>query len=443
MPPHTGGRRSPGRVARSRLAALVAAAVLATAPLTAAAPAHAAGSIRSQQWYLDSWHIEEAWEISRGAGITVAIVDTGIDATHPDLVGQVVEAPLGEGDLGNHGTGMASLIAGTAAGAGGQGTQGVAPKAKVASYRSSTGAGQYHAREDIARAIRMAADSSARIISVSISAGLPNLDEWRAVSYALSRNKLVVASAGNLEVNGIGDNFPAAYPGVLGVSAIGRDGRLWDGSSRGPWVSLAAPGVDLVKSCVGGTGYCMGSGTSGATALVAGVAALVWSAHPAWTANQVIHRLIGNTSTGPGEQVPNNIVGFGIVSPRKALQSTAPPGPPDVNPLVGVRGNPPGDPVGPLPADPAPFPSLPPRDPPTTGPAATAPASAPAVPPTSQAAAPAPTRPPAQQAARADEKPFPTPAAVLITAGVVIAAAVIVTRTARRNRRAHHRAAGT
>ncbi|WP_436773094.1 S8 family serine peptidase [Yinghuangia sp. YIM S09857] len=344
-----------------RLFVCAIAAVSLHAGLGLAESPHAhADSVRAAQWYLDSWKIDEAWRISRGAGVTVAVVDSGVDASHSDLAGQIAESPLGLGDVSGHGTQIASLIVGTGATGGGQGVHGVAPDAKVLSFRipDMSAAGVFET-DKAAAAIRAAADSRARIVNISNGGVGRNPAQTEAVAYALGRGKLVVASGGNVADNGPGVVYPAALPGVLGVSAVGTDGRSWRDGNTGYWISLGAPGVDIPAACTAATKYCLGTGSSSAAALVSGVAALVWSAHPDWTANQVIRRLVTNTSTAPNEQIPNDDVGFGIVSPRRALQSNAPPGPADVNPLLGVRGDPPPAPptAAPVPDSPANFPS--------------------------------------------------------------------------------------
>lgn len=298
-----------------------------------------ADSARAKEWYLDAWKIDEAWQISRGDGVTVAVVDTGVDATHPDLVGQIVGAPLGDGDINGHGTAIASMIAGSGVNGGGQGVWGVAPKAKVLSFRvPDTPKSGIFDPDRVAYSIREAADSQARIINISIAGAVNWPAQASAVEYALGRGKLVVAGAGNANENGRVPVYPAAYPGVVGVGAVDQNGKTWSNSNQGSWVSLAAPGTRIASACIESTRYCLSDGTSASAALTSGIAALVWSAHPDWTANQVIKRLIDTTSKGNGEVVPNDEIGFGIVSARQALQSTAPPGPADVNPLMNVRG---------------------------------------------------------------------------------------------------------
>ncbi|MFE5328431.1 S8 family serine peptidase [Embleya sp. NPDC056575] len=308
------------------------------------APPAQADSIRAQQWYLDGWKIDDVWKTTRGAGVTVAVVDTGVDATHPDLVGQIQPSLNTPGDLDGHGTGMASLIAGQGKSGNGQGAYGVAPDAKILPFRSAKGLINGVDPNSVAVGIRLAADSSARIINLSLGGSANEIAEREAVAYALGKGKLVIAAGGNTPdaKNGV-PAYPASYPGVLAVSAVNREGSPASNSVQGPWISLSAPGEDLPHACTTATRYCLGVGSSGAAALTSGVAALVWSVHPDWTANQVIRRLI-DTANRPTEPVPSDTFGYGAVSPRKALAATDTPGPADVNPLVGVRGDKPSAP---------------------------------------------------------------------------------------------------
>ncbi|WP_345673116.1 S8 family serine peptidase [Yinghuangia aomiensis] len=317
--------------------------VLVSVLVAVAGPAHATEPIRPMQWYLDAWKIDEVWKISRGQGITVALIDSGVNADHADLQGQVLpSAKEGDSDTQGkgHGTSMAALIAGTGKGVAGHGVYGIAPEAKVLPYQVPFNMGVLGMGAMI-DALNAAAESSAKIINVSMgSAADPGLAQ--AIALAQSRGKLVIAGVGNLEtpVSG-GRAYPAAYPGVLGVSAFDRSGTFWSGSYQGDLVSISAPGVDIVSACNGPTGYCKGSGTSNSTALASGVAALVWSQHPDWTANQVIKVLIDSANKPSDGSGLDNMLGYGGISPRRALGWTGDPGPPDVNPLVGKRGDPP------------------------------------------------------------------------------------------------------
>lgn len=316
----------------------VLSALVACGVVVAVAPsAHAVAPIRPAQWYLDNWKIDEAWRISQGEGLTVAVVDTGVDSGHPDLAGQVVATPFGAGDTVGHGTSMASDIAGTGRGVGGQGAYGVAPKAKIISYQVNFDGSNLTDLNKVVPAVRGAADSPARIITLAHD-GPENRDLSEAIAYALSRGKLVIAPGSNVDPPGPVPPFPAANPGVLGVGGYDRQGKAWDRGVHGNWISLAAPSVDVVSACTGTTGYCRGVGTSHATALTAGVAALLWAKYPHYTANQIIKILIDSANKPSSGLVPSDSLGWGNISPRQALNWTGDPGPPDVNPLVGKRG---------------------------------------------------------------------------------------------------------
>ncbi|MEU5049841.1 type VII secretion-associated serine protease mycosin [Streptomyces sp. NPDC021096] len=286
---------------------------------------------------------EEMWQTSTGAGVTVAVIDSGVDAELPDLRGQVLPGKDFSGvegdehsDYDGHGTGMAVLIAGTGKSNGGAGSFGLAPGAKILPLRvvntNAPATRELLSGTSMPSAIRYAADSQAKIINISM-AGPGSSREAEAVEYALSRGKLVFAGVGNEGNKGNPVEFPAGYPGVVGVSAVGQDIKATEESQRGPQVDLAAPGDNIVASCKGGSGLCRSHGTSDATALASASAALIWSVHPEWTANQVLRVLI-NTAGGPksGEK-RSDTIGYGVVRPRIALQNPGDPGPPNVSPL--------------------------------------------------------------------------------------------------------------
>lgn len=275
--------------------------------------------------------------------MTVAVVDSGVDAELPDLQGQVLPGKDFSGlegdahsDYDGHGTSMAVLIAGTGGGNGRAGAFGLAPKAKILPLRvvnAKVPAPKVLPATSIATAIRYAADSEARIINVSMGGSFEHEDEADAVRYAVSKGKLVFAAVGNTGNERNLPEYPAAFPGVVGVAAVDQDIKATVESQHGPQVDLAAPGDNIVATCKGGTGLCRSHGTSDATALVSASAALLWSAHPEWTANQVLRVLI-NTAGGPksGEKRSDSI-GYGVVRPRIALQNPGDPGPADISPL--------------------------------------------------------------------------------------------------------------
>ncbi|MFE2287314.1 type VII secretion-associated serine protease mycosin [Streptomyces sp. NPDC059443] len=318
------------RKATAVLAGFVLAGVAAT-------PAHAE-TIRAQQWHLTSMKADDIWKTSTGKGVTVAVIDGGV-APIPELEGQVVPgkdfATTYSGDertdSNQHGTEMAALIAGTGKHPSGDGAFGLAPGAKILPIRVPEGVDvKNHAWT---AAIRYAADTDAKIINISLASGDEDPERLDAVKYALSKGKLIFAGVGN---RGAGSNealYPAATPGVVGVGAVDKDGKVTAESQHGAQVDLTAPGMDIVTACSGKTGLCTSHGTSDATALASASAALIWSIHPDWTNNQVL-RVLMNTAGKPTDGAArSDFVGYGVVRPRIAVTTPGDPGPADVYPL--------------------------------------------------------------------------------------------------------------
>ncbi|MFD8579462.1 type VII secretion-associated serine protease mycosin [Streptomyces virginiae] len=312
----------------------------------AATPAHA-DTIRSQQWHLDAMKADEIWKISTGKGVSVAVIDSGVKDV-PELEGQVLAgkdfASSAGGDertdARDHGTSMASLIAGTGRHPTGDGAYGLAPGVKIIPIRIP--ADQNPATPSWAEAIRFAADSDAKIISISQGmASAPKNDGARAeaVKYALSKGKLIFASVGNTGNSTNEVEYPGATPGVVGVAAVEASGEPTKESQHGPQVDLSAPGIDIVSACNAKSGVCKGRGTSAATALASASAALLWSAHPDWTNNQVL-RVLLNTAGKPADGAErNDFVGYGVVRPRIAVPTPGDPGPADVYPLPDLAAS--------------------------------------------------------------------------------------------------------
>ncbi|WP_328739957.1 type VII secretion-associated serine protease mycosin [Streptomyces erythrochromogenes] len=304
----------------------------------AATPAHAE-TIRSQQWHLDAMKADETWKISTGKGVTVAVIDDGVREI-PELAGQLVPGKRftikgGDGptDKGSHGTTMAALIAGTGKHPSGDGGYGLAPGAKILPILVDN---NEKATPTWVAAIRYAADSDAKIINMSLGIdGTPEDDRARAeaVKYALSKGKLIFAAVGNYGDSTNELAYPAGTPGVVGVGAVDSSGEPTKESQHGPQVDLAAPGMDIVTACTSKTGLCTSHGTSDASALASASAALLWSAHPEWTNNQVLRVLLNNAGKPVDGSQRNDYVGYGIVRPRVALQTPGDPGPADVYPL--------------------------------------------------------------------------------------------------------------
>ncbi|MGN9794065.1 type VII secretion-associated serine protease mycosin [Streptomyces sp. OZ13] len=305
----------------------------------AATPAHA-DSLRSKQWHLDAMNADEMWKTSTGEGVTVAVIDTGVDPSLPDLRGQVLEgrdfspeSGTYADDVDGHGTGMAALIAGTGKGGG---SYGLAPGAKILPIRLWKEDGEQmgmDAERAEAAAIRYAADSSAKVINISLGGVMQSEVVEEAVQYALGKNKLIFAAAGNSGTSFV--EYPAAVPGVVAVGSVDKKVNKTAESATGPEVDLVAPGVDIVSACkeAGPGRYCVSSGTSDATALASASAALIWSKYPEWTNNQVL-RVMLNTAGGPRSgNKRNDSIGYGVVRPRIALKSPGDPGPANEYPL--------------------------------------------------------------------------------------------------------------
>ncbi|WP_079127564.1 S8 family serine peptidase [Streptomyces sp. TP-A0874] len=305
--------------------------------------APAAAALDQDQWYLDAMKADLMWEVSTGEKIKVAVIDTGVDDSLPELKGRVLpgadlsHSPRDINDDDNgHGTQMASLIAGTGAGGG---IQGVAPDAKILPIRPWNSKEDY-APKSMARAIRYAIDNGSKIINISMRfdqgpGKYPELQS--AVDHALKNDVLVFAGTGNEGESGNAHSGIAATPGVVGIGAVDRNGRSAAWSTYGPEVALVAAGDEMPGRCPERRKFCMTSGTSNATAIASGSAALIWSKHPDWTSNQVL-RVMMETAGKPKGKIPSKYLGYGSIRPAQVLlEGKGDPGPPDVNPLLAAR----------------------------------------------------------------------------------------------------------
>lgn len=304
------------------------------ATLSASTPAFA-DEIRDRQYWISEYGIDRAWTITRGAGIRIAIIDTGIDGTHQDLQGAVVDgtdlsgmgSPDGQTPVGGdrrHGTMVASL----AAGRGNNGSNGVigsAPEAQLLSLSMSFGGGSISPDDQIAKAVRWAVDNGADIISLSLTRNTRDWPEsWdSAFGYAFDNDVVVIAAAGNRGSGTEAVGAPATMPGVLTVGGVNRAGvASTQASSQGITIGVMAPSEGLVGAVPGG-GYVAWSGTSGATPIVAGIAALVRAAHPTLDAANVINRII-QTARPVTDTVPDPLYGYGLVNAYDAITADVP-----------------------------------------------------------------------------------------------------------------------
>ncbi|MFH8984506.1 S8 family serine peptidase [Streptomyces varsoviensis] len=309
------------------------------------APAATAADIRSRQWYLQDMQAENMWKVSKGEGVTVAVIDSGINAELPELRGQVLAGadfnknPTGaHKDEEGHGSNMASLIAGTGAEGG---VQGLAPEAKILPLKVKLHANSAVIDEMLSKAVRYAADHNARVINMSLGGeGVPSYYSkvQAAVTYALKKDILIFAAVGN---NGDKKNlpeYPAALPGVVGVGAMDRQGSVAKWSTHGSQVALVAFGDELPERCMKREGICTAGGTSQASAIAAGSAALIRAKHPEWTNNQVLRVMMETAGKPANAKMPSEYLGYGSIRPRKVLvDGEGDPGPADVNPLTNTK----------------------------------------------------------------------------------------------------------
>jgi type VII secretion-associated serine protease mycosin len=303
------------------------------------------------QWGIRKAHVDQAWDVTRGsAGIVVAIIDTGIDANHPDLAGvslpgaTFVTSPDPQCDASStiddngHGTHVAGLIA--ANGNNGQGIAGIAFGVRILPIKAldCQGSGLL---SDVAASVIWATDHGARIINISLGSSSAQATLEDAIRYAVARNVLVVTAAGNCGVastrcGSVNEpSYPGAYPETLAVGATDMNDLRAGFSNIDPYVALSAPGVriwsttptyptTLSKNAPGTMGYAALSGTSQAAPFVTGVAALVLSGEPTLTAAQLAARL-RSTADDLGPPGPDPSFGAGRVNALRAVSMSAVP----------------------------------------------------------------------------------------------------------------------
>jgi subtilisin family serine protease len=364
-----------------------------------------ADQARSEQWQLSALDARDAWKVSTGKGIVVAVVDSGVDASHPDLAGQVLPGidlvdpstgTAGKVDPVGHGTTVAGLIAGS--NQDNSGVEGIAPGAKILPIRVLDKDNKYDDPAVVAQAVRWAVDHGAAVINLSLGGALRSEAIAGALRYAAVHDVIVVACTGNTATDPSIHEvwYPAREPGVIAVAGLSgteagtrtagptptrprpasaststsatTDTKsadvLWSGSLTGPETVLTAPAVNLTGAKPGG-GYWQVQGTSFAAPLVAGAASLVRARYPKMSAANVINRLIG-TARDLGPKGRDDRFGYGEVDPVAALRDSvaevsdnplaqAPPQP-QAEPST-AHGDATGEPATPRPGGAAPMPA--------------------------------------------------------------------------------------
>ncbi|MBQ0830949.1 type VII secretion-associated serine protease mycosin [Streptomyces tagetis] len=338
--PHPRLRALPAAAAATLL---TAAATLALAPPAAADDAftdqceYPNAVYPGRPWALQRVQLDALWSQSKGKGVRVAVIDTGVDVKHPQLKNAVdVKSgrnllpvkdrkgdPIERGDENGttdtvgHGTKVAGIIAARPDAR--TGFVGLAPEATIVPIQQNDADGNGDT-STLADAIRHAVKAGAHVINISqdtVGATTPAPDLEAAVREALDKNVVVVASAGN---DGLGGNvkktYPASFEGVLAVAASDRNNERASFSQSGDFVDVAAPGVDMISTVPRG-GHCSDNGTSFSAPYVAGVAALIKAKHPRWTARQIVTQIQQTAErTFAGH---DRLVGWGVVDPVRAL----------------------------------------------------------------------------------------------------------------------------
>ncbi len=318
---------------RRAVAVTAVAIVLAGVPMPAsAALATPTDAVRAAEYWLDDYGIRDAWRVTRGAGVTIAVIDTGVGSP-PELSGAVTGgtdlsgkgSPDGRtpvGREGQHGTLVASLAAGRGAGPD-AGVIGSAPEASVLAISIGFDGGD--SDDQIAAAVRWAVDHGAGVINMSLTRNTLDWPEsWDdAFLYAAAHDVVVVAAAGNRGSGTEEVGAPATMPGVLTVAGVDRNGTTSrKASAQGVTIGVSAPSEDLVGAMPDGT-HVRWNGTSGATPIVAGVVALVRAAHPELDAANVIERITA-TARDAGMPGPDVAYGFGLLDADAAVTAEVP-----------------------------------------------------------------------------------------------------------------------
>jgi serine protease len=351
-------------VAATAASVVMAAGPAAAGPTTPAAPAIAAAAgggqtgtaagdkIRRAEWWLSRLHVTQAWQSSQGAGVTVALLSTGVLTSHPDLAGSVTTGPDFTGSVespasitwGIEGTSAASIIAGHGDNTGNaDGLIGIAPKAHILSIRvafdaadalnaSSSAVGRLPGA--IAEGIRYATDHGAKVIDLPLDPSTLASDgaatgglaaaaggsaaERSAISYAASKGAVLIAPAGDNGADGDTSSFPASYPGVIAVGAVDQHSNRADFSTRQSYVAMTAPGVD-VTTASRPSGYRTMSTTDAASAMATGVAALIRARYPSLSSTQVRQALVKGSTSPPATGIAGD--GAGTLDALRAMQA--------------------------------------------------------------------------------------------------------------------------
>jgi type VII secretion-associated serine protease mycosin len=315
----------------------IVASVLVSLLVALIPQAASADPVRDRQYWLNDYGFTKAWEQSQGAGIKVAVIDTGIDASHPALEGAVVGGtdvsgigsldgltPIGQNSY--HGTMVASLIAGRGNPEDkGAGILGTAPKAQLLSVSMAFGVEGVDTDSQIAEGVIWAVDNGARVINLSLTRNSVSWPKsWdEAFLYAFENDVVIVAAVGN-RLDGTEEvSAPATIPGVIAVAGVDKNANASElSSTSGFTIGVTAPSEELVAAYPGGE-YRIWSGTSGAAPIVSGMVALIRSLYPEMDAANVVNRVI-QSATKNGFENYSSAYGYGLIDAEAAINIELP-----------------------------------------------------------------------------------------------------------------------
>lgn len=322
-----------------------------------AAFAGSTNSVAAAEWALNTLNVTQVRNLgAHGAGVVVAVIDTGVDPNQPDLTGRLVDgvnltdpdnptSDYSDTDSKSHGTSVATVVAGfphTDSSGSAYGVIGLADKAEIMPIKVS--ADGTASSPSIAAGIEYAVSHGAQVINLSIGSPSGSSDVTDAVNMALAHGVVVAVAASNDANSGNSVNALADIPGVLDVAGIDSNGQKYSFGHSGPDVNIAAPANSIEVGIANGQ-YDENSGTSFATPWVSGEAALLIAAHPTWTSGQIVAAIIDNTQqvangTTKSGQRYNDDFGYGVIDPVAALQASEPSS--AANPLGGpaITSNP-------------------------------------------------------------------------------------------------------
>lgn len=335
--------RYPGMVLGAAAVCALVGPVAGAPPADAAPPCPASASAGGAQvtavpWAQQRYAPQRISPLADGSGVIVAVIDSGVDAHHPQLAGAIrpgtdlLDPGDGTVDCVSHGTAVASIIAARPTLA--VGFRGLAPAAEILPVRVSeqqvleTGpSGRTVPAAGLAQAIRYAVGHGATVINLSVVLYRDDPAVRAAVRYAVDRDVVVVAAAGNQPPKGHPVPYPAAYDGVLGVGAIGPDGARLPSSPAGSYVDIVAPGAQ-VTAATRVQGHGTYEGTSFATPFVSATAALVRQYWPGLPAAAVTRRILATADPTPGGRRGNEY-GYGALNPYRAVTEQVATGAPE------------------------------------------------------------------------------------------------------------------